>query len=592
MGSSVYSAFGIRWFHFCCHKGEHPTIVVQHILTSVRYKDVLCIVNVQHNCYSCKCNKIQHGPVQQEHEMTGNTRALVDHDPEARFVINIHLIHNYKLIAAVIPQDLLVPFTSVNGDVIALRKKAAGLVRGEKQGDNDNAAQPTNDDPLPFDRGGTKGLATAGPNTIFKGTLSTQTKLELTKMASVLGIQVSEKDQKLELASKVWAHLEANQDVRNSVQFTQLTWRSNRKATASPETAGMSSHCLSFSYCLHISWSPCRWSTGIWQWSRTITIIVFTSRAFDELSYDAMVSVLISACKRSVRPSQICNSSPTRTSNSGTKSRRTTPSSTIQFIDIFFSTTAHNIHCCWTCELFDVFVCSGLSTSGIYEMTFALASPTSTSTSTSPSPRPPFTMSLFRDLRNSRASTSSNTDPTSTPATARSITQSGSILHQHRDSNDFEYGLDDILTRSSASTFPITPGAKKHLKTSCDDVAHRYDVDVDELKVFAEVCSILTWAMPSIYTFSPWQSSICFLTWRHTPSKLRTRSKKNKLTVFLTCQNSRHVCHFSDAQPFLTDPYFRLVYKIGFLLPWCHLASLCKSPKSHHAWWYVLIIGV
>ena len=66
--------------------------------------------------------------MQQEHEMTGNTHALVDHDPEARFVVNIHSIHNYKLIATVIPQDLLVPFTSVNGDVIALRKKAAGLV--------------------------------------------------------------------------------------------------------------------------------------------------------------------------------------------------------------------------------------------------------------------------------------------------------------------------------------------------------------------------------------------------------------------------------------------------------------------------------
>ena len=107
--------------------------------------------------------------------MTGNTRALVEHDPEARFVVNIHSIHNYKLIAAVVPRDLLVPFTGVDGeDINALRKKAARLVRGEKQCDNDDAAQPADDsDPLPFDRGGTKGLATAGPNTIFKGTLST-----------------------------------------------------------------------------------------------------------------------------------------------------------------------------------------------------------------------------------------------------------------------------------------------------------------------------------------------------------------------------------------------------------------------------------
>lgn len=184
--------------------------------------------------------------MQQEHEKTGNTRALVDHNPEARFVVNTHSIHNYKLVAAVVPQDLLVPFTSVNGDIIALRKKAAGLVQGEKQGDDDDAAQPTdNSDPLPFDRGGTKGLATAGPNTIFKGTLSTQSKLELMKMASVLGIPVSEKDRKQELALKVREYLEANPDRRNNTQFTQLTWRSNRKATtiitpAPPETTSMS----------------------------------------------------------------------------------------------------------------------------------------------------------------------------------------------------------------------------------------------------------------------------------------------------------------------------------------------------------------
>ena len=163
--------------------------------------------------------------MQQEREKTGNTCALVDHDPEARFVINVHSIHNYELIAAVVPQDLLVPFTSVNGNVIALRKNAAGLVRGEKQCDNDDAAQPTdNRDPLPFDRGGTKGLATAGPDTIFKGTLSTQSKLELMKMASMLGIPVSEKDRKQELTSKVQEYLEANPDRRNDTQFTQLTW--------------------------------------------------------------------------------------------------------------------------------------------------------------------------------------------------------------------------------------------------------------------------------------------------------------------------------------------------------------------------------
>ena len=118
------------------------------------------------------------------------------------------------------------------------------------------------------------------------------------------------------------------------------------------------------------------------------------------------------------------------------------------------------------------------------------------------SPTHHFLMSLFHKLRTSCASTSSNADLISTPATVRSMTQSGSILRRRRDSNDFDYGLDDVITRP-AGTFPITPGTKKRLKSSCDDIACHNDVDADDLKCFAEVRSILSWVVPLIYVFSP-----------------------------------------------------------------------------------------
>lgn len=64
-------------------------------------------------------------------------------------------------------------------------------------------------------------------------------------MASVLGITVLEKDRKQELVSKVREYLEANPSVRNNVQFIQVTWRSNRKAStivaSTPETASSQS---------------------------------------------------------------------------------------------------------------------------------------------------------------------------------------------------------------------------------------------------------------------------------------------------------------------------------------------------------------
>jgi hypothetical protein len=207
--------------------------------------------------------------------------------------VNIHSIHNYKLIAAVVPQDLLAPFTSVNGNIIALKKKAAALVRGDKQPNNGDAAQPTDDsDPLPFDQGGTKNLVVADKDTLFKGHLSSQTKLELKKMASVLCIPVLEKDRKQELTLKVQEYLEANPDVRNNTQFIQLTWQPvNRKATtlAPPKMASKS---LPFPCFLIILTSPCRWSNGIKQLSCTIcTIAVYSSHSAKLPSpYDAMVS--------------------------------------------------------------------------------------------------------------------------------------------------------------------------------------------------------------------------------------------------------------------------------------------------------------
>jgi hypothetical protein len=158
-----------------------------------------------------------------------------------------HSIHNYKLISAVVPKDLLAPFTSINGDIGAFKKKAARLIRGEKLPEDNDPAQPTESD-LPFDRASTMSRAVADKNTVFKGTLSSQSKSELMRMASVLGLRTPEKERRQELALKIREHLEANPDVRNNVQFTKLTWRSgNRKAAntiapSPPETSHQASH--------------------------------------------------------------------------------------------------------------------------------------------------------------------------------------------------------------------------------------------------------------------------------------------------------------------------------------------------------------
>ncbi|KAH8980192.1 hypothetical protein EDB92DRAFT_1772723, partial [Lactarius akahatsu] len=71
------------WGVPCIRLSEPKSVVV------VAAKEIRCIVNVQHDCYLCKCTGIRHNAVQQEREKTSKTWALVDHNPQARFVLNV-----------------------------------------------------------------------------------------------------------------------------------------------------------------------------------------------------------------------------------------------------------------------------------------------------------------------------------------------------------------------------------------------------------------------------------------------------------------------------------------------------------------------
>jgi hypothetical protein len=167
---------------------------------------------------------------------------MVDHKPEARFVLNIHSIHNYKTISAVTPPDLLVPSISVISDTVAIRTKAVQLLRGE-----DTTADPlsTNGGPpisLPFDRAHAKTRAAPlDANTIFAGTLSSQSKQALMDMAGALSIPTSEKVRKQELMLTIRDYLDTNPEVRNGTRFAKVTWRSANRNKTTCATSTLSS---------------------------------------------------------------------------------------------------------------------------------------------------------------------------------------------------------------------------------------------------------------------------------------------------------------------------------------------------------------
>ena len=121
-------------------------------------------------------------------------------------------------------------------------------------------------------------------------------------------------------------------------------------------------------------------------------------------------------------------------------------------------------------------------------------------------------MSLCRDIRNARttAETSNDRNITHTSLSDRSQLY-GSIAplmtptpsrgaHRRQDSNEGDFNLQDyiIITRP-AGTAPITPATRKRLKASCEDAAHRFDVDPGQLTSFVEVCRISIYQIIFIY---------------------------------------------------------------------------------------------
>jgi len=97
------------------------------------FKDVLCTVNVQHDCAASRCNEVQMIQECQEHLITTRTKDIVNHKPTNAYLLNIHALHNYQYIASVLPPSLRsegnVPLVN---DHQTVRLQAAKLVRSKK----------------------------------------------------------------------------------------------------------------------------------------------------------------------------------------------------------------------------------------------------------------------------------------------------------------------------------------------------------------------------------------------------------------------------------------------------------------------------
>ncbi|KAG6376770.1 hypothetical protein JVT61DRAFT_1794 [Boletus reticuloceps] len=135
--------------HMPCVKYPMP----EHMIV-IPPSDVICAVNVQHDCITSQCNSTRTMLEQQERLLTSRAQLLVDHAPTNAFILNIHSLHNYQWIISAIPiQTQDQTRASLMLDHALMRSHAAETLWSKKGADGEDAIpNPANEaDPPPFE---------------------------------------------------------------------------------------------------------------------------------------------------------------------------------------------------------------------------------------------------------------------------------------------------------------------------------------------------------------------------------------------------------------------------------------------------------
>ncbi|KIJ35211.1 hypothetical protein M422DRAFT_84550, partial [Sphaerobolus stellatus SS14] len=60
--------------------------------------EIICSLNVQHDCYTAKCEATGVRQVVQEREKTEQIVSFIEHKPEDIFVLNLFTLHNAHIL--------------------------------------------------------------------------------------------------------------------------------------------------------------------------------------------------------------------------------------------------------------------------------------------------------------------------------------------------------------------------------------------------------------------------------------------------------------------------------------------------------------
>ncbi|KAI6096497.1 hypothetical protein F5141DRAFT_961529, partial [Pisolithus sp. B1] len=60
--------------------------------------DIICTVNLQHNCMDSKCIMLAHHTTHQERVLPTQTKPIIHHKETPNYFLNTFFIHNYAFI--------------------------------------------------------------------------------------------------------------------------------------------------------------------------------------------------------------------------------------------------------------------------------------------------------------------------------------------------------------------------------------------------------------------------------------------------------------------------------------------------------------
>ncbi|KAL0567444.1 hypothetical protein V5O48_014549 [Marasmius crinis-equi] len=137
----------------------------RHQKIIVTPENVMCGLNVQHDCATVKCSQYKTVPIAQERIEISRTRPVVDHNDDDQFLLNTHTLHNHLFIPKILPNYLLSVLSRPQlqaEEQKTLRLRAAQHVRTQKEAQDspEDGQIPTENAPFelrPFERGRGRG---------------------------------------------------------------------------------------------------------------------------------------------------------------------------------------------------------------------------------------------------------------------------------------------------------------------------------------------------------------------------------------------------------------------------------------------------